>query len=285
MDRKVYRKVTGVRTSDGAGVALTRIIGQPGLPRLDPFLMLDEFGSDQPNDYLAGFPPHPHRGFQTVTYMLQGKMGHKDSVGNEGVIESGGLQWMNAGSGIIHEEMPQQTEGLLRGFQLWVNLPAKEKMSEPAYQDIPSAKVPQVSLQEGIVVRVLAGELAGHSGPVKTQAVVPLFFDLHADSPGEISLPVEQGHNGFVYCYQGSLNIAGEDLKTGELAVLDDGERVSLMLQANTRLILVAAKPIGEPVVQYGPFVMNTQDQIHQALRDYQQGTLVNPPDATTDRR
>ncbi|WP_231730913.1 pirin family protein [Lacimicrobium alkaliphilum] len=282
MDRKISRKVRGVKTSDGAGVALTRIIGQPGLPRLDPFLMLDEFGSDKPNDYLAGFPPHPHRGFQTVTYMLQGKMGHKDSVGNEGIIESGGLQWMNAGSGIIHEEMPQQTEGLLRGFQLWVNLPAKEKMSAPDYQDIPAAKVPKLNLKEGIVVRLLSGELAGQSGPVKTQAVAPLFFDLHADRAGEISLPVEQGHNGFVYCYQGNLKIAGEDLKTGELAVLDDGERVSLMLQANTRLILVAARPIGEPIVQYGPFVMNTQDQIHQALRDYQQGRLVKTPDSGT---
>lgn len=283
MDRTIRRRVTGVRTSDGAGVALTRIIGQPGLQRLDPFLMLDEVGSDQPNDYLAGFPPHPHRGFQTVTYMLQGKMGHKDSVGNEGIIESGGLQWMNAGSGIIHEEMPQQTEGLLRGFQLWVNLPAEEKMSAPDYQDIPATQVPQLSLQEGIVLRLLCGELNNQKGPVKTQSVAPLFVDLHADRAGQIRLPIEQGHNGFVYCYQGGLKIAGEELKSGELAVLDDGEWVSLSLQANSRLILVAARPIGEPVVQYGPFVMNTQEQIHQALRDYQQGTLVQVTNPVND--
>lgn len=275
MHRKIERKVRGIRTSDGAGVALTRIIGQPGLARLDPFLMLDEFGSDKANDYLAGFPPHPHRGFQTVTYMLQGKMGHKDSVGNQGVVESGGLQWMNAGSGIIHEEMPQQTEGVLRGFQLWINLPASEKMLAPGYQDIPASNVPQIRIQEGVVVRLLAGELAGHTGPVTTQAVAPLFLDLHAGQKSDLSLPVEQGHNAFVYCYQGSLQIAGQRLAQGELAVLSEGEEVSLAMQADTRLLLVAARPISEPVVQYGPFVMNTQEQIEQALQDYQQGRLV----------
>ncbi|GGD53237.1 pirin family protein [Lacimicrobium alkaliphilum] len=275
MDRQIIRKVRGVQTSDGAGVALTRIIGQPGLPRLDPFLMLDEFGSERPDDYLAGFPPHPHRGFQTVTYMLQGKMGHKDSVGNEGVIESGGLQWMNAGSGIIHEEMPQQTEGLLRGFQLWVNLPASEKMSAPAYQDIPASKVPEFSLQDGIKVRLLAGNLNQHQGPVTTQAVSPLFLDLQAVTPGNVCIPVERGHNAFVYCYQGNVQSGGQSLSQGELGVLGEGNTLSMSLQADSRLILVAALPIGEPVVQYGPFVMNSQEQINQALQDYQQGTLV----------
>lgn len=274
-NRQIIQTLSGIRTQDGAGVALTRLIGQPALPRLDPFLMLDEFGSDQPSDYLAGFPPHPHRGFQTVTYMLAGKMGHADSVGNKGVIETGGLQWMNAGRGIIHEEMPQQTQGLMRGFQLWVNLPASEKMSTPGYQDIAADKVTEVSPQPGILIRVLAGELFGATGPVSTQAVKPLFVDVQTQQGGEIDIPLPQHHNAFIYPYEGQLSVGDKLLKKGQLAVLGHGENIGLKLEADTRLILVAGEPIGEPVVQYGPFVMNTEAEIQQAISDYQQGRLA----------
>ncbi|WP_102795023.1 pirin family protein [Bowmanella denitrificans] len=274
-NRQIIQTLSGIRTQDGAGVALTRLIGQPALPRLDPFLMLDEFGSDQPSDYLAGFPPHPHRGFQTVTYMLAGKMGHADSVGNKGVIETGGLQWMNAGKGIIHEEMPQQTQGVMRGFQLWVNLPASEKMSAPGYQDIASDKVTEVSPQPGILIRVLAGELFGATGPVSTQAVKPLFVDVQTQQGGEIDIPLPQYHNAFIYPYEGQLSVGDKLLKKGQLAVLGHGENLGLKLATDTRFILVAGEPIGEPVVQYGPFVMNTEAEIKQAISDYQQGRLA----------
>ena len=268
-------KVQGKPASDGAGVKLKRVIGQPMLRRLDPFLMLDEFGSDQAADYIAGFPPHPHRGFQTVTYMLNGKMGHKDSVGNSGIIEDGGLQWMNAGKGIIHEEMPQQTEGKMRGFQLWVNLPATEKMSAPGYQDIPSDKVQEVQLDSGGKLRVLAGEYKGVQGAVTTQAVKPTFFDVHCDVPQVVSLDSDARHNGFIYCYEGQLEIAGKSLEQGELGVLDIQDIVEVHAQANTKFIFVSGLPVNEPVVQYGPFVMNTQEEINQAVRDYQAGTLA----------
>lgn len=275
-NRNIVKKVRGIATSDGAGVSLTRIIGQPGLPRLDPFLMLDFFGSDKPNEYLAGFPPHPHRGFQTVTYMLAGKMRHRDSVGNEGVIESGGIQWMNAGKGIIHEEMPEQTEGLLQGFQLWVNLPAKEKMSAPGYQDIAPDAVNSVSLASGIDVKVLAGEFNGCSGPVQTTAVKPLFFDIRAAEPGAVDIPLTVNHACFIYCFDGALSVGGESVESGELAVLSEGDNVVLTLEAGAKLIFVAGAPIGEPVAQYGPFVMNTEQEIRQAMMDYQAGTLTS---------
>ncbi len=278
-NRNVKQRVQGVGTQDGAGVSLTRIIGQPMLRHLDPFLMLDFFGSDKPNEYIAGFPAHPHRGFQTVTYMLKGKMRHKDSVGNEGVIETGGLQWMNAGRGIIHEEMPEQTDGLLKGFQLWVNLPAKDKMSLPGYQDIPAAEVETVALNEHVNVKVLAGELAGVNGPVKTAKVSPLFIDIHWDAETSVTVPVEEGHNAFIYCYEGSLQTEGSVIAAGTLGVLNDGDQVVLDCGTDAvgagKAILVAAKPIGEPIVQYGPFVMNTQTEIQQALFDYQRGALA----------
>lgn len=277
--RSVKQVVQGVQTQDGAGVSLTRIIGQPVLRHLDPFLMLDFFGSDKPNEYIAGFPPHPHRGFQTVTYMLQGKMRHKDSVGNEGLIETGGLQWMNAGRGIIHEEMPEQTDGLLKGFQLWVNLPAKDKMSVPGYQDIPSSEVQTVALNEEVTAKVLAGQLAGISGPVKTAKVSPLFIDIHWQALSQVTIPVTRGHNAFIYCYEGCVSIAGQALPAGRLAVLSDGDEALLDCGTDEHLsgkaILVAAQPIGEPIVQYGPFVMNTQLEIQQALFDYQRGVFA----------
>ena len=278
--KTIEKVVSGIATSDGAGVSLTRIIGQPDLPRLDPFLMLDFFGSDNPGEYIAGFPPHPHRGFQTVTYMLAGKMRHKDSVGNEGVIDAGGIQWMNAGRGIIHEEMPEQEEGLLKGFQLWVNLPAVEKMSAPNYQDIQPDCVPTVHSQ-GAVIKVLAGEIDGVKGPVKTTAVSPTFFDIALRS-GSSEIDVNSDEATFIYVYDGSLTINRDNaskesvLRDGELGVLSKtGTTLSVFTNTESKFIMVSGKPINEPVVQYGPFVMNTQQEIVQAFNDYQSGSLA----------
>ncbi|WP_371193332.1 pirin family protein [Glaciecola sp. SC05] len=271
---KIIRKAKGMPASDGAGVKLSRIIGQPGLKRLDPFLMLDEFGSEDAKDYIAGFPQHPHRGFQTVTYMLEGKMGHKDSVGNEGVIEDGGLQWMNAGKGIIHEEMPQQTQGRMRGFQLWVNLPASQKMSEPGYQDIPSGHIPEV-IKQGALIRVLAGHFEGVEGPVKTQAIHPQFLDIHFQNDASISWPVDAKQNGFVYVYEGAVQVDGTTVEKGELGVLEFDGLMTITARSNAKAIVVSGTPINEPIVQYGPFVMNTEAEIQQALQDYQKGVLA----------
>ncbi|WJG09103.1 pirin family protein [Aliiglaciecola sp. LCG003] len=272
--RMIKQVVNGIAAQDGAGVKLKRVLGQPALRNLDPFLMLDEFGSDNPNDYLAGFPPHPHRGFQTVTYMLDGKMQHQDSVGNKGLIEKGGIQWMNAGKGIIHEEMPQHSEVAMRGFQLWVNLPANEKMSEPNYQDIPASDVPIVNVGRS-EVKVLAGSFANHTGPVSTQAVEPIFLDikLHGEEP--LDIPIPAGHNSFIYCYEGEINIQADTLKKSQLGVLTDGETVTISSHAESRCIVVAGAPINEAIVQYGPFVMNTEEEIRQAMKDYQSGKFA----------
>jgi redox-sensitive bicupin YhaK (pirin superfamily) len=268
--------VQGMPASDGAGVKLKRVLGQPMLKRLDPFLMLDEFGSEEAADYIAGFPQHPHRGFQTVTYMLNGKMGHRDSEGNQGTIEDGGLQWMNAGRGIIHEEMPKQTEGRMRGFQLWVNLPASEKMSAPAYHDIPTANIPEVSSENGSLIRVLAGEYQGQQGAVTTQAVKPQFFDFHLVANELLRVDTQASHNGFLYVYEGSVQVGDKSLHKGQLGVLEFTDSLVLKTASAARAILVSGEPIGEPIVQYGPFVMNTQEEINQALRDFQQGRLVS---------
>lgn len=267
--------VRGMPTQDGAGVTLTRIIGQPALPRLDPFLMLDEFGSDKPQDYLAGFPQHPHRGFQTVTYMLAGKMEHKDSVGNTGLIEAGGIQWMNAGRGIIHSEMPKKTEGLMRGFQLWVNLPASEKMSLPNYQDIKAAEVPVVDAIVGVEVKVLVGQFHGVSGPVSAQAVKPLFLDCCFKHTQSLSIPCDEQHNFFIYCYEGQISIGGEKLIKGQLAVLNPSSAIELTGEAEACCIVVGGLPIGEPIVQHGPFVMNTEAEIHKAFDDFRSGLFA----------
>lgn len=271
----IKQVVEGMPTSDGAGVKLKRVLGQPSLQRLDPFLMLDEFGSEQAQDYIAGFPKHPHRGFQTVTYMLNGKMGHKDSVGNEGLIEDGGLQWMNAGKGIIHEEMPLQSEGKMRGFQLWVNLPANEKMSEPGYQDIPTANIPELSSDNGSLIRVLAGNYLGQEGAVTTHGVNPQFFDFHLVANDTLMLATQSTHNGFLYVYEGEVDVSGKTLTKGQLGVLDFAEQLTLKTDEAARAIFVSGEPINEPVVQYGPFVMNTEEEINQALSDFQQGVLA----------
>lgn len=237
--------------------------------------MLDEFGSDKAQDYIAGFPEHPHRGFQTVTYMLDGKMEHKDSVGNTGMIETGGIQWMNAGRGIIHSEMPKQTEGLMRGFQLWVNLPASEKMSAPNYQDIKAAEVPVVEAMEGLKVKVLVGEFNGVAGPVTAQAVKPLFLDCMFSKKQSLSIPRDDQQNFFVYCYEGEISIGNEKLLKGQLAVLDFGTDIEIHGNIAANCIVVGGLPINEPIVQYGPFVMNTEQEIRDAFEDYQQGRFA----------
>jgi quercetin 2,3-dioxygenase len=264
----------GMPASDGAGVKLKRIIGQPALPDLDPFLMLDAFGSDDPKAYIAGFPSHPHRGFETVTYMLAGRMRHKDSVGNEGLLGPGSVQWMTAGRGIIHSEMPEQDHGLMQGFQLWVNLPAKDKMTAPRYQDIQADRVPVVDLGRGVSAKVLAGEVGGVRGPVDPGATQPIFFDLTLDAGGEARIPLPQGHNAFVYVFEGAAEVGdpGQPLANGQIGVLSTGDDVALASKAGARLILVAGKPLREPVAKHGPFVMNTQAELVQAFEDFRAG-------------
>ena len=266
------RLVAGQPASDGAGVRLTRVIGTGALPDLDPFLMLDEFGSSEASDYIAGFPDHPHRGFETVTYMLAGRMRHRDNQGNSGLLLPGGGQWMTAGRGIVHSEMPEQEEGLMRGFQLWVNLPARDKMTAPRYQDIEPGQIPEVALADGTRVRVLAGRLGGAEGPVSAVATEPVYLDVALAPGGRFEHELPAGHAAFVYVYEGSAAIGGKEIARSRLAVLSPGRRVAVAATAAARFILVAGRPLGEPVVKYGPFVMNTADEIRQAVRDYQSG-------------
>ena len=270
--RNIKYLVEGIQTSDGAGVNLTRIIGSPELNMLDPFLLLDEFGSDNPNDYIAGFPPHPHRGFETITYMLNGKFTHEDTAGNKGHLSDGGVQWMTAGKGVIHSEMPEQTEGLVRGFQLWFNLPKEKKMIEPAYHDIQSDQIPVVEF-EGGRVKVISGTFQGTTGPGRPHTGM-MYLDIHLDSKQDITVPIANDWNGFVYVYEGSIS-ANIGVRKGHLAVLDtkDDFLCSSSVE-NTRLILVAGEPLNEPVARGGPFVMNTKGEVLQAFEDYQSGRL-----------
>ncbi|HVO17092.1 MAG TPA: pirin family protein [Alphaproteobacteria bacterium] len=275
--RRVARVVRGRPASDGAGVRLTRVIGSPELPDLDPFLMLDEFRSDDAQDYLAGFPDHPHRGFETVTYMLAGRMRHGDNKGNSGLLLPGGAQWMTAGRGIVHSEMPEQEDGLMWGFQLWVNLPGRDKMAAPRYQDIEPAAIPEVDLPGGAHARVVAGSLANASGPAKAVATEPLYLDITLPDGAAADIPVPASHAAFAYVYDGAARIgpkgAAHRLGRGELAVLGVGAHVEISAdKGGGRLILVAGKPLGEPVAKYGPFVMNTYDEIRQAVVDFQAG-------------
>jgi redox-sensitive bicupin YhaK (pirin superfamily) len=273
--RTIRQRVPAFEVSEGAGVTVHRSIGTPALRSLDPFLMLDHFGSDNPNEYIAGFPDHPHRGFITFTYMLDGHMEHRDSMGNQGDLKSGGVQWMKAASGVIHSEMPKQANGLMRGFQLWINLPAREKMSDPAYQEFSSAAIPEVSL-EGARVRVLAGEYKGTRGVINDPATEVLYLDVALPADEVFSLPLDGTRNAFVYVFEGSASLAGDNLAKHTLAVLGSGGTVEVKAgAAGARFILVAGKPIGEPVVQYGPFVMNTREEIEQAMADYRDGKLV----------
>jgi quercetin 2,3-dioxygenase len=275
--RRVLRIQRGMPTSDGAGVRLTRVIGTPQLSELDPFLMLDEFGTDRPEDYIAGFPSHPHRGFETVTYMLDGRMRHKDNHGNEGVLVPGSVQWMTAGRGIVHSEMPEQEEGRMRGFQLWINLPAKDKMSAPRYQEYAPDRIPEVTPAEGVWVKLIAGEVEGVRGPIEQPATDPVYLDIGIDAGSRFLHSLPEGHSAFLYVYEGALRVGeGSDAATvqaQELAVLSEGDTVLLEgREPDTRAILVAGRPLREPVARYGPFVMNTREEIMQAMADYQAG-------------
>jgi redox-sensitive bicupin YhaK (pirin superfamily) len=273
-ERHIRRRVRGIDTADGAGVRLKRIIGQPMLDTLDPFLLLDEFRSDSADDYLAGFPEHPHRGFETVTYMLAGHMRHGDNHGNRGDLGPGSVQWMTAGRGILHSEMPQQENGLMWGFQLWVNLPAADKLTAPRYQDIAPERIPAVHPAAGVTVKVIAGELAGATGPVEGIATAPVYLDIAVEAGATVDIPLPAGHHAFAYVFDGSdAEVAGETLARSELAVLSEGDRVRVAgRDAPARVLLVAGRPLDEPVARYGPFVMNTPEQIHEAIADFRAG-------------
>jgi redox-sensitive bicupin YhaK (pirin superfamily) len=252
------------------------VIGSPELDHFDPFLLLDEFRSDDPNDYIAGFPDHPHRGFETVTYMLAGRMKHGDNQGNTGLLGPGSVQWMTAGRGIIHSEIPQQEDGLMWGFQLWVNLPASLKMTAPRYQDIAADRVPQVALED-VTVKVIAGEFRGTAGPVSDVPTHPLYLDIQMAAGASADIPLPAGHHAFIYVYRGALTVAGTEhqpLARGELGCLNDGDLVTVVAHDEVSFILVAAQPLNEPIVRYGPFVMNTREEIQQAVSDYQAGRL-----------
>jgi hypothetical protein len=273
---QIKNKIKGMPTSDGDGVQLTRLIGTHILADLDPFLLLDHFGSDRSNDYIGGFPSHPHRGFETVTYMLKGKMRHKDSVGNEGVIEDGGIQWMSAGSGIIHSEMPEQTEGVLSGFQLWVNLPAKAKMSSPKYQEHVAAEIPLEQHENGMVIKVIAGQTQqGTQGIIENQHIRPNYWDVYLPNKETLLEHIDPLHNAFIYVYSGQITIDDESLAQGELAVLTAGKSLKITAAEHSQFILVSGQPLNEPVVRAGPFVMNTRAEIQQAFDDYQAGRFA----------
>lgn len=273
--RPLLQRLAAQAVSEGAGVTVHRTIGTPALKRLDPFLMLDHFGSNDPDDYIAGFPDHPHRGFITLTYMLDGHMQHRDSLGNTGELRAGGVQWMKAASGVIHSEMPQQKAGLMRGFQLWINLPAREKMSDPEYQEFQPERIPQYQ-GAGQQVKIICGEYAGRRGPIQDPHTEVSYFDIAIEAGARCAHPVPAAHRCFAYVFEGSAETQGETLATHTLAVFGDGDTVELQAgSVGTRLILVAGRPLNEPVVQYGPFVMNTQAEIETAFMDYRSGTLV----------
>lgn len=274
MTNAIKGRFRGIPAQDGAGVKLTRVINQPSLKHQDPFLMLDEFRSDNPNDYIAGFPPHPHRGFCTLTYMLAGRMEHQDSVGNTGVVEAGGAQWMKAAKGIIHAEMPKQEEGLMWGFQLWLNLPAKDKMTPAEWADHPSDSIPVIA-QDGAEIRLVAGEYKSEKGPIQQPERRFLMVDVRLDADTSTAIESQHQRQRLAYVYQGELMVNGESVKRGELLQLDQEATLELTTSdESAAFILLAAEPIGEPIVQYGPFVMNESHEIEQALRDYQAGRL-----------
>ncbi|SCA56352.1 putative Quercetin 2,3-dioxygenase [Candidatus Terasakiella magnetica] len=271
--RMIDQIVSPLEVSDGAGVKIKRVIATPTLNTFDPFLLLDVFGSEEGADYIAGFPDHPHRGFETVTYMLNGKMRHRDSSGNEGLLETGGAQWMTAGRGIIHSEMPEQTEGLMKGFQLWVNLPASHKMTDPRYQDISPEDIAHKEIENVGSLKVIAGEMLGVKGPVSKIITEPVFIDLDMQADSEINLPITQGHAAFLYVFEGSIHLDGEDIETDRLVTLQDGDQLLLKAGPNGgRFILLSANPIGEPIARHGPFVMNTREEIYQAFEDFRAG-------------
>ncbi|MGD8913527.1 MAG: pirin family protein [Candidatus Thiodiazotropha sp.] len=271
--RGIKRIVVGQETSDGAGVRLTRVIGGAQLPQFDPFLLLDSFVSDNPDDYIGGFPPHPHRGFETVTYLLAGQVEHRDNAGHTGLLEAGGVQWMTAGRGVIHSEMPQQLDGLLSGFQLWVNLPASQKMTEPGYQEFDREAIPLEERGDGVEVRVVAGQTSQQTtGPVSELVTPVLFYDITLPADSRFIEPLAQAYNGFVYLIEGAVSIDGIKMERSSLAVLDQGDELEIEAQAQSRLLLVAGLPLDEPIARRGPFVMNSEAELQQAFNDYQEG-------------
>ena len=282
--RSVERLVTGQATSDGDGVKLTRVLTQPLQRRLDPFLMLDAFGSDDAGDYIGGFPDHPHRGFETVTYMIAGRMRHRDSAGNQGLLQNGGVQWMTAGSGLIHSELPEQEEGRMEGFQLWLNLPSVDKMTPPGHRDIPTGDIPELRLP-GVTARVIAGESHGVKGAMQKAHTEPLYLDLHLEAGATFEQSLPAGHNAFVYVYRGELEVdAGSRTRVPRerMAVLANApDRDGVRVQAGAdgaRALIIAGKPLNEPIAQYGPFVMNRQSEIFQAVEDFRAGKFGVPP-------
>jgi len=276
LSRVVERLITGVATSDGAGVKLTRVLTGKLQQRLDPFLMLDAFGSDNPDDYIAGFPDHPHRGFETVTYMLSGRMRHRDSAGHEGLLESGGVQWMTAGRGVIHSELPEQQDGVMEGFQLWLNLPAERKMCEPWYRDFPGATIPEYLTSGGVTVRVIAGSSNGVAGAITREVTEPLYLDVHLPAGTTFSTALADTHNAFIYVYRGAAQVGDTQVEAGRMGILSNtGDGVTMTTSVAARLILITGKPLNQPIVQHGPFVMNTQQEIHQALDDFNSGRFA----------
>lgn len=276
--RTVEQLIVGKATSDGAGVKLTRVLTQSLHKRLDPFLMLDAFGSDNPDDYIAGFPDHPHRGFETITYMLAGRMRHRDSAGHEGVLEGGGVQWMTAGRGVIHSEIPQQESGVMEGFQLWLNLPARDKLCAPWYRDFAAAELPRFVTDTGVAVTVIAGETHGVSGAVTRAATMPLYLDIHLPAGVRFDQALPPGYNAFLYVYRGEIAVAGSVVPAQRMAILanDPGtDGVMIVAGSESRILLIAGQPLKEPIVQYGPFVMNSEQEVYQALADYREGRLA----------
>ena len=275
MPRGVERLVAGKATSDGAGVKLTRVLTQDLQRRLDPFLMLDAFHSSNPDDYMGGFPSHPHRGFETVTYMIAGRLRHSDNAGHEGLLQNGGVQWMTAGRGIVHSEMPEQEHGLMEGFQLWLNLPAQDKMTAPWYRDITSAEIPEYVDDRGSTVRIIAGESHGITGAVVRQHTQPLYLDIAIPAGASFAQTLPSGHNAFVYVYRGELRVGQTAVPENRMAILENTQNsdgVVLYADQPARALLIAGKPLNEPIAQHGPFVMNTQQEIFEAVKDFQNG-------------
>ncbi|MBV8465358.1 MAG: pirin family protein [Burkholderiales bacterium] len=276
--REVERIVNGMPTSDGAGVRLLRVLTQDLQRRLDPFLMLDYFHSDNPDDYIAGFPDHPHRGFETVTYMLNGRMRHRDNAGNEGLLTAGGVQWMTAGRGIVHSEIPEQEDGMMQGFQLWVNLPGKNKMTDPGYRDIPAADIPELTTEQGVHIKVIAGEVLGVKGAVQKPDTEPLYLDLHIPAGGRFEHALPADFNAFFYVYEGEALVGGrgQPVKTKQMAVLETrAEKGAVSIAAGgqaLRVLLIAGRPLHESIAQWGPFVMNTREEVEQAVMDFRAG-------------
>jgi len=276
--RAVERLVAGQATSDGAGVKLTRVLTQPLQRRLDPYLMLDAFGTDRPEDYIGGFPDHPHRGFETITYMIDGRMRHRDSAGHEGLLQNGGVQWMTAGRGIVHSELPEQEDGRMEGFQLWLNLPARDKMNAPWYRDIQSEQIPQFTTEDGVTARVIAGASHGVDGAVQREGTQPLYLDLHFEAGSRFAQALPATHNAFIYVYRGEVRVGNDPVPAQRMAILRNGgdtDGIVLHADAPARVLLIAGRPLDEPIVQYGPFVMNTKEEIFQAVQDYQAGKFT----------